>query len=239
MSFKYSEVAKDIAQKIRNGQYAPQSKLPTTDMLCSAYDVSRITIRKAMDVLSDQGLIIKRRGSGTYVKDVDPTDSAGISQIVESYSESAKTQGGEVETQMLTFEIVEATDKVAHRLRVPVGTQVYHIERIRSVNNSQGAVTYTWIPVSIVPNLTRAQAQISIYHHIEVGLGLTVSSTHRSIRAVMPTLNERIWLSLPKETPLLEIDQVTFLSDGRLFEYSILHRDTRDWSFRCVDTHTS
>ncbi len=62
MSFKYSEVAKDIAQKIRNGQYAPQSKLPTTDMLCSAYDVSRITIRKAMDVLSDQGLIIKRRG---------------------------------------------------------------------------------------------------------------------------------------------------------------------------------
>lgn len=90
--------------------------------------------------------------------------------------------------------------------------------------------------MAIVPNLTKRNAADSLYRHVEVGLGLTVSSTHRSIRAVMPTLEEQVWLRLPEDVPVLEIDQVTFLSDGRLFEYSVLHRDTRDWSFKCVNT---
>lgn len=236
MTLKYASVASDIERLIRDGTYAPQSKLPTCDQLCEAYQVSRITVRKAMDVLSERGLVIRRRGSGTYVKDIDPTMDDDSSQAVESYTESAQNLGETVETQMLAFGIEGAEGTVAKRLRVEEGTPVYHIERTRSVGGAQGAVTYTWIPVQIVPNLTRAIAQQSIYRHVEVGLGLTVSSTHRTIRAVMPSLEERIWLSLPEDVPVLEIDQVTFLSDGRLFEYSVLHRDTRDWSFRCVNT---
>ncbi len=236
MPLKYLFVADDIESKIRSGEFKPQRRLPSCDELCETYDVSRITVREAMDVLYDRGLVIKRRGSGTYVKDVDPEDSAPLDQLVQGYSESARELGASVDTQILTFEVCGAEGVVAERLRVPEGTPVYHIERVRSIDGSRGAVAYTWIPVKTVPNLTKQQAAQSIYRHVEVGLGLTVSSTHRSIRAVMPNLNERIWLSLPSEVPILEIDQVSFLSDGRLFEYTVLHHDTRDWSFRCVDT---
>ncbi|MEY8436724.1 GntR family transcriptional regulator [Atopobiaceae bacterium 24-176] len=236
MALKYLVVADDIESKIRNGELKPQKRLPSCDELCETYGVSRITVRKAMDVLYDRGLVIKRRGSGTYVKDVDPEDSSPLDQQVLGYSESAREIGASVDTQVLAFEICEATGVVAERLKVPEKTLVYHIERLRSIEGGRGLVAYTWIPVKVVPNLTKQQVAKSIYRHIEVGLGLTVSSTHRSIRAVMPSLNERIWLSLPADMPVLEIDQVSFLSDGRLFEYTVLHHDTRDWSFRCVDT---
>lgn len=236
MPLKYLIVAEDIERQIREGACPPQSKLPTTDELCEQYGVSRITVRKAMDVLSERGFVIKRRGSGTYVKDIDPSSDDSESQVVESYSATARHEGHVADTQVLEFQVIPAEGRVAERLRVEEGTPVYSIVRLRSVNDSQGLVSYTWIPVAIVPNLTKRNAADSLYRHVEVGLGLTVSSTHRSIRAVMPTLEEQVWLRLPEDVPVLEIDQVTFLSDGRLFEYSVLHRDTRDWSFKCVNT---
>ena len=61
---KYESVADDIREKIVGGTYAPNDQLPTTPELCDEYQVSKITVKKAMDELVAQGLIARRRGSG-------------------------------------------------------------------------------------------------------------------------------------------------------------------------------
>ena len=65
---KYQSIASDIQRSIEAGALKPNAKLPTVVELCEAYGVSKITIKRAIDLLTDRGLISSRRGSGTYVK---------------------------------------------------------------------------------------------------------------------------------------------------------------------------
>lgn len=234
MALKYESVAKDLEERIRAGIYRPRERIPTVEELCEAYGVSRITVRRSLDMLEESGLVVKRRGAGTFVKDMDAAQDLAAEKRVLGFSESARRDGCTATTRMIDFTITEAPAEVARRLRIEEGEPVYHITRVRHVNADRGLVAYTWIPVAIIPRLTREQATVSIYHHVEVQLGLTVGSTHRQIRAVRPTPDERRWLGLPEGEPLLEIDQTVYLSDGRLFEYSVLRRDTRAYSFNII-----
>ena len=65
---KYEVICSDIRKKIQNGTYGVNSRLPTEPELGQQYNVSRITVKKAIDQLVSEGLVIKRRGSGTFVK---------------------------------------------------------------------------------------------------------------------------------------------------------------------------
>ena len=68
---KYEIVADDVRARIANGEFKPNDQLPTTEELCEQYDVSKITVKKAMDELVLHGLIARRRGSGSFVKGLD------------------------------------------------------------------------------------------------------------------------------------------------------------------------
>lgn len=236
MALKYEVVTWDIEQKILTGVYKPHQQLPVADKLCDIYGVSRITIRHALDLLVEKGLVVKRRGSGTFVKDVDALSVEESQTGVHGYSEVARARGSQAQTAVKVFEVVEAAGRVADRLRVPQGTPVYRIVRVRHVDGMRGLVSYTWIPKRVLPELTADDVSESLYQTVAKVTGLTVASAHRSLRAVMPTDPEREALELPAEVPVLEIDQVVYLRDGQLFEYSILHRDTRDYCYEIVDT---
>ena len=71
---KYETVADDIRIRIAAGEFKPNEQLPTTDELCEHYDVSKITIKKAMDELTLHGLVARRRGSGSFVKGLVDTN---------------------------------------------------------------------------------------------------------------------------------------------------------------------
>lgn len=236
MPLKYEVVTRDIESKIRSGEYSPNQQLPVAEELCDIYGVSRITIRRALDLLVEKGLVVKRRGAGTFVKDADALSESEDDISISGYANFAKVHGVAPETEVKVFEVVEAEGRVAERLRVPEGTFVYRIVRVRHVNGARGLVSYTWIPITILPDLTQDDVAESLYQTVAKVTGLTVASAHRSIRAVMPTESEREALNLPPNVPVLEIDQVVYLRDGQLFEYSVLRRDTRDYRFEVVQT---
>ena len=76
---KYEEIAEDIKNRIESGEYRPNDQLPLEKEMCEKYGVSRITIKKAMDKLVMRGLVVKRRGAGTFVKDIDDKEVSDIS----------------------------------------------------------------------------------------------------------------------------------------------------------------
>jgi GntR family transcriptional regulator len=76
---KYEEIAEDIRNGILSGKYNPNEQLPLEKEMCEQYGVSRITIKKAVDELVTQGLVIKRRGSGTFVKALNDDDVQELS----------------------------------------------------------------------------------------------------------------------------------------------------------------
>ena len=75
---KYEIIAIDIKEDMLKGVYKPNKRLPFEKGICEKYNVSKMTVKKALDLLVSEGLIVKRRGSGTFIKDITEKEIHGI-----------------------------------------------------------------------------------------------------------------------------------------------------------------
>lgn len=236
---KYESVASDIRDKIASGAYAPNDQLPTTPELCDQYRVSKITIKKAMDELSQQGLVARRRGSGTYVKRVTTPEAkspAGWDMSSQMTGFCADHKGHKVTSEVHDFSVVRPTVEIASLLGVESDEFAYHVCRTRLVDGIPHVIEYTYMPIKLIPDLRERNVESTIYGYLEDELGLKIGSAHRIIKAVLPTPDEVEWLDIEPTQPLLEVKQVGFLDDGVPFEYSIA-RHCRGYEFYSISTH--
>ena len=92
------------------------------------------------------------------------------------------------------------------------------------------------MPIGLIPNLKMKHLEHSIYAYIENTLELRIANAHRVIRAVMPTTLEAERLSITPNEPLLEVEQIGYIDDGRAFEYSIA-RHAHGYEFMTISMH--
>ena len=104
---KYEEIAEDIRQSILSGKYNSNEQLPLEKEMCEQYGVSRITIKKAVDELVEQGLVIKRRGSGTFVKAVDDNDVLELTMAKQFAGFSETNKDKKVRSEIVQFDVVQ------------------------------------------------------------------------------------------------------------------------------------
>ena len=193
-----------------------------------------------MDELELQGVVARRRGSGVYIKETSV--AKGVITRTGSTSQQMSGMSAEYEgtPQVLTsevheFSVVRPEPEIAEKLGMDADGFAYHICRVRLVDNVPKVIEYTFMPIALIPNLRESTLEASIYHFIEDELGLKIGSAHRTIKAVMPTEEERMWLRIGTGEPLLEVRQVAYLADGRPFEFSI-SRHTSDYEFYSIST---
>lgn len=238
---KYEMIARDVQGKIARGEYKPNQQLPVMSDLCEMYGVSKITVKRAMDMLVSRGLVIKRRGSGSFVKNISVTEVAppfqDMSKQLLGFTSEFTDTGIRVSTDVHDFSVIEADEEVADQLRIRPKEFVYHIVRTRLADDVPQEIEYTYMPITVVPGLSADDVQDSIYAYIRDTLGLKIYSAHRSIRAVMPTPEEYERLQLEEDDPLLEISQVVFLEDGRIFEYSICRHVGSRFTFYSISNN--
>ena len=237
---KYQAIAADIQRSIEAGALKPNAKLPTVVELCEAYGVSKITIKRAIDLLTDKGLISSRRGSGTYVKNttelfeqtgierIDGTADGGDDSFAFSHSDRAagftkehEGEGKKVSSVVYDFSIVNPPANIARHLNVQPDDFAYYHCRARCLDGEPMVIEYTYMPLELIPGLKRSQLYVSVYDYLQNTLGLKISSFHRILRAVPATEEEAERLNTKPGVPMLEIAQVGFLDDGTPFEYSI------------------
>ena len=237
---KYQSIASDIQRSIEAGALKPNAKLPTVVELCEAYGVSKITIKRAIDLLTDKGLISSRRGSGTYVKNttelfeqtgierIDGTADGGDDSFAFSHSDRAagftkehEGEGKKVSSVVYDFSIVNPPANIARHLNIQPDDFAYYHCRARCLDGEPMVIEYTYMPLELIPGLKRSQLYVSVYDYLQNTLGLKISSFHRILRAVPATEEEAERLDTKPGVPMLEIAQVGFLDDGTPFEYSI------------------
>lgn len=222
---KYQSIAQDIQNSIEDGTLKPGEKLPTVVELCETYAVSKITIKRAMDLLTEVGLVTSKRGSGTYVKNassipVDPL-SVGVSDRAGGFTAEHADPSERVTSKVYTFEIVNPSEEIARRLGISTDDFVYYDCRVRLLNDVPIVIERTYMPLDVIPGLKKHHLYGSIYSYIGEGLGLKISSFHRVIRAVAATDEEAERLAVTPGEPLLELEQVGYLDSGVAFEYSV------------------
>lgn len=234
---KYEQIAQDIYNDIASGKYEPGSQLALEKEMCAQYGVSRITIKRAVDELVKKGLVIKRRGSGTFVKGVleEDVEDVGMSGQFCGFTNSNKNHS--IKSQIIRFEIIHPTKEIAEKLKISEEDFVYDIVRIRYLDDKPANVEYTQMPIDVITGIKHEVLLGSIYAYIQNTLKLQIQSAHRAISADMPTEEERKYLKIEGELPILQVAQVAFLSDGRPFEYSRSRHRADMSSFRAVSIY--
>lgn len=230
---KYRDIADDIRQKIKNQEYTFGQKLPYEYVLCMSYHCNKETMKKALDILVKEGLIIRRRGAGTFVKDYDPAMDNPVSKFGRGLT--AQYEGiKEVTSEVLEFEVVPADEHLSEKLQIDVGDFVYHIIRLRFLDKIPHLIDITYIPISVVPNLKLQHLKGSVYGYIEKVLKLKIQSCHLTINAALSTPLEQQYLGLKENELYIQEEQISFLSNGSIFEYTLSRQHFSHFEFQTV-----
>ena len=218
---KYIDIADDLRIKIFEKKYTYGQKLPYEYVLCVAYHCNKETMKKALDILVKEGLIVRRRGAGTFVKDYDASADR-VAKAKQSGLGLTKQFEGKatVTSEVIEFEVVPSDEHISKKLQIEEGSFVYHIIRKRIVDGEPYCLEIQYMPISIIPHLKLEHVKGSIYSYIEKELKLKIQSTHKTIRGHLSTQLEQQYLGLKDYEPYFEVEEVAYLSSGVIFEYS-------------------
>lgn len=231
---KYKDIAEDIRKKIKNQEYTFGQKLPYEYVLCMSYHCNKETMKKALDILVKEGLIIRRRGAGTFVKDFDPSmENETVNRFARGLS--AKYEGiKEVTSEILEFEVIPADEFLSKKLQIELGDFVYHIIRLRFLDKKPHLIDISYMPIGVVPNLKLEHLKGSVYDYIENVLKLRIQSCHLTINAALSTPLEQQYLGLKETEPYIQEEQISYLSNGAIFEYTLARHHYADFEFQTI-----
>lgn len=136
--YKYEEIVKDIEGQIANGTLKPYEKLPTVTELCDAYNVSKSTITQVLQMLSDDGVISRRQGSGIYIKAIEMSSIGwkSTNQVVQVASRAAKMPLQDTIT-VLDLTVQKPDANIIRSLSLKSQTFLYLITRLHKNGNTR------------------------------------------------------------------------------------------------------
>lgn len=223
----YVQVKEALLQRISSGEWQKGTQLPGEPELCRMFDVSRTVIRQALKELEFEGLITREKGKGTFVD--EPRIDQGLIQELTGFYQDMVKRGRTPVTKVLEQALVPADDRVASRLQLNPGEPVVKIHRLRGVEHEFIILDTTYLPYAICPQVLEADFSAqSLYAFLEDQLGLAITRGHRTLEAVLATDYVAKLLSITKGDPLILLDSVVYLEDGRPIEYfQAFHRGGR------------
>ncbi|SER85796.1 trehalose operon repressor [Salipaludibacillus aurantiacus] len=218
MQNKYLQIYREIADNIREGVYPAQSKLPSEHDLMKDYDTSRETIRKALNLLSQNGFIQKVQGKGSIVLDAKKFDFP-ISGLV-SFKELAGRIGERHRTHVEELELITPDETISRTLGISKGGKVWKTYRVREIDGERIILDKDYFNQTYVEKLTKEICENSIYEYIENELGMTISFAKKEIVVVEPTEEDRRLLHLEGFTNIVVVKNFVYFDDASLFQYT-------------------
>ena len=232
MNNKYLIIYNEIVEKIKNNELEPGTLLPSENDLKEQYETSRETIRKALNLLAQNGYIQKVRGKGSIVIDMGKFDFP-VSGLV-SFKELAEKMGGKSKTIVKELSLLSKPDSyVRQQLQLTGKDQVWNVVRIREIAGKKIILDKDYLVKKHIPHLTEEICADSIYQYIENVLNLKISFAKKESIVEEPTEEDRALLDLEGFHNIVVIKNYVYLEDASLFQYTeSRHRPDK---FRFVD----
>jgi GntR family transcriptional regulator len=221
------QVKQALTDRMVGRTWKPGDLVPGDLELCRQLGVSRTTIRQALTELAHEGWVVRERGRGTFVAPPKLTERAF--ERLSGFFEDMADLGHPPLSRVLRQEVRPADDHVAARLNIRRGAPVVEIERLRFVEEEPVVLTTTFLPQALVPGLENADlTQRSLYEFLETECGLSLAPGQRTIEAVAAEERTARLLGVRKGAPLVYLQSISFLEDGRPLEYYLAyHRGDR------------
>ena len=203
----YVQLAQCLAQCIHDGRFQAHEALPSERVLSESLLLSRVTARKAIDRLAEQGLIVRRRGSGNYIA---PKLEQPLVRLT-SFSEELRRRGFEPSSRWLVRRCSAASPDELLSLGLSPGTRVARLERLRLADSTVMAYETSVLPEPVLPE--PSQVQGSLYEHLGQ-LGKAPARALQHIRALNADARQSELLGVPLGQALLFITRVGYLESG-------------------------
>lgn len=227
----YRQIADALREKISEGELKPGDALPTESSLQEAFNVSRVTVRQALKLLTEEQIVESIQGSGTYVK--EERVNYDIYQLTGFYEKLAD-RNVDTHSEVSIFEVLKADAKLAEKLNLSHDDKIWHVKRVRFIKQKPVNLEETWMPLALFPDLTWEVMENSKYHYVEQIKKLVIDRSEQELVPIMPSEEAIAALSLDPTKPILEKVSRGFLKDGRVFEYSRNVFNTDDYKFTLV-----
>lgn len=204
----YSQLYDILFQNIISGVYTVGDLIPSESELMRSYGVSRATARKAMEMLSNNGLITKRRGKGSEVISQVPATSL---QHVNSYVKKGVVDNGTPQKRLLEAKVMPAPSEVAENLKLDTETKVYCMRRVRYAGEVPFYYEVIYYPDGYAPGITsRDFSKESLRAYLADKCGITWSRAEQKIYSCAATDELAELLDVEPGTPLLLIKRVSY-----------------------------
>jgi GntR family transcriptional regulator len=197
----YYQVKENLMEKIRNNHFAIGDLIPSESELQQTYRVSRITIRRAIQELVQEGHLYTQQGKGTFVS--KPKASQELN-LISSWAETMMSLGMHPESKITQFTEEPAPVNISKLLNMPIGEKVYKIERIRYANGEPTCLMANYLVPSIVPGLIdRGLVGESLYEMLEKDYNIIFSRAEETVEAKAAKPTEAALLQVKRGAPLL------------------------------------
>ncbi|MEG2029560.1 MAG: GntR family transcriptional regulator [Janthinobacterium sp.] len=207
----YMQLANMLSDGIASGDWRANQALPSERVLSDILEISRVTARKAIDQLVEQGLVVRRRGSGNYIA---PRIEQPLSDL-SSFSEQLQQRGDTPSSHWLRRDVMQADADAQLSLGLSPGTRVARLRRLRTADEVVMAIETTTIPALYMPN--PHSVTDSLYGYLEAN-GTIPMRALQHIRAVNATAEQAKLANIKTGEAMLHITRVSYLDNGAAVE---------------------
>lgn len=212
-SAKYRRVHNEILNRLYSGQYVIGMRLPTESELAEAFGVSRVTIRKALEMLVRDGYLTSRQGSGYNVATVSPPNST----CLVSYTDKILREGRVPGARLLRLEV--GARHIPEAVTGFFDEPLSMVERLRTVDNTPTMLTQTWVPRRLAPHISASDfpetgQNQSILRVLQTVFELNWSSACETLDSIITDSEMANLLGIQPGTPILSQTCTAFDGDG-------------------------
>lgn len=220
MKAKYKTIYDEVKERIQSGEYPVGSQLPDEFSFCEQFGCSRMTVKKALDMLVEEGYVYRKQGQGSFV--LNQKSANGAIEIAErDLSGFTRSSAGHGSTKLLDFKLIFAPKEIAEKLDIQENDPIYDILRLRLYDGKPYVLEHTYMSPATIPGVTEDVLNHSVYSYIEDTLGKRIGAAHKTSWADKSTKQDQQELGLQPIEPVLVVEQVAYLDNGTPFEYSI------------------
>jgi GntR family transcriptional regulator len=213
---------------------AAGDQIPSENELVSRYNVSRNTVRLAIESLIKEGVVYRLQGKGTFVS---PKQMRYDLQRLVSFTEDMRRRGLKPDTQVLGFAQKIPPPLVAERLALAPDSETYEVKRLRLADGEPMAFSTTYIPCQAIPGLEEPSlVSDSLFKTIEARFRLKLGYADRTLKAAAADPLQAELLKVEPGFPLMLVEGVTYLDNELPVEYVIIYyrADRYEFVYRAV-----
>lgn len=215
----YAQIHERVSSRIKAGVFSVGDLLPSENELASFYDVSRMTCRQALQLLTTQGYLTRVRGAGSIV--ALPKVDKDIAHL-QGFSAEIRAMGGQPSSQVLNHDVIAASQHVASCLNIQAGDPVFRLVRLRFADNVVLALEETNLPLKRFIGIEKKDfsRNQSLYQVMTETFGIRLLCAEETIEARIALRKESRALDLKPGGAVLVMERILFDVEDKPIEWA-------------------